>query len=221
MMALTRMRPSSMARHSLVGTARAPKVEADAGEDHRNQDQRNRPPEETRAKKAYRLLQGILGDLSENDPDDERRARPIVPLEQVTQASHYHDQDEVLPNAAIQITAEQCEDQNVRNEESRLHRAESADPWTDGNQHDHAKDVRDDERPDQRPDDVDMFGQHGRPGLDAKHQKRSEHDRHARRARYTKEQGRKQRSRFFGAAAGFGADHACDLTLAKPFGMLR
>src|SRR5258706_12603176 len=127
MMTLTRMRPSSMARHSLVGTARAPKIEADTGQDHRNQDERDRPPEKARAKQADRLLQGILGDLAEDDADDEGRARPIVALEQIAEASHHHDQDEVLPNAAIQITAEQREHQNIRDKETRLHRAELAD----------------------------------------------------------------------------------------------
>src|ERR1700730_18390370 len=113
MMALTTMRPSSMARHSLVRPARTPKIEPDAGKDHRNQDQRDRPPEKTRSKEADRLLQRILGDLPENDPDDEGRARPIMPLEQIAEASHHHNQDEVLPNDAIQITTEQREHQNI------------------------------------------------------------------------------------------------------------
>src|SRR6476646_3192069 len=144
MMALTRMRPSSMARHCLVGPARAPKIEADAGQDHRNQDQRDRPPEKTRAKEADRLLQGILGDLAENDPDDEWRARPIVAFEQITEASHHQNQDEVLPNAAVEITTEERKHQNIGDEETRLHRAEPADPWSGGGQHDYGKDVRDD-----------------------------------------------------------------------------
>src|SRR6266566_4435747 len=141
-------------------------------------------------------------------------------LEEIAKASHYHDQDEVLPNAAVEITAEQREDQNIGDEETRLHRSEFPDPGADGSQHDHAKDVRYHERPDQRPDDVDMLGQHGRARLDAEHQESPEHDRHARRARHAEEQGRKQRPGLLGAAAGLGADDAGDLALAEAFGML-
>src|SRR5258708_12855059 len=101
MITVTRMRRSSMAGHRLTGPARAPKIEADTGQDHCDQDQRDRPPEKARSKEADCLLQGILGDLAENDADDEGRTRPIVPLEQIAEASHHHDQDEVLPNAAI------------------------------------------------------------------------------------------------------------------------
>src|SRR4030088_1234438 len=118
MITLTRMRPSSMAGHDLVGPARAPKIEADAGEYHRDQDQRDRPPEKSRPKEPDRLLQGILGDLTENDTDDERRTRPIMAFEQIAEASHHHDQDEVLPNAAVQITAEQREHQNIGDEKT-------------------------------------------------------------------------------------------------------
>src|SRR5262249_16685517 len=153
-----------------------PKIEADAGEDQRDQDQRNGPPEETRAEDRDGLLKRVLGDLAEDDADDERRARPIVALEQIAQASHHHDQDQVLPVAAEQVAPEQREHQDVGNEEARLHGAELADPGAGGDQHDNANDVGDDEGPDQRPDDVDVLGQHGRPGLNAEHQEGAEHD---------------------------------------------
>src|SRR3954463_5721853 len=103
MMALTRIRPSSMAGDGLVRPARTPKVETDAGENHRDQNQGDRTPEEACSEEADRLLQGILGDLPEDDADDERRARPIVAFEQIAEASHHHDEDEVLPDAAIEI----------------------------------------------------------------------------------------------------------------------
>src|SRR5882672_11429763 len=73
---LMRMRPSSMAGHRGMGLARAVNIKTDAGEDERNQNKRNRAPEKAHPEQPDRLLQGILGDLPENDADDEGRARP-------------------------------------------------------------------------------------------------------------------------------------------------
>src|SRR5262249_44886901 len=148
MMALTRMRPSSMAWYRHLGLARAPDVKADACQDKRDQDHRHRPHEEGNAAEADRLLQRIFRDLSENDTDDERRAGPIVALKQITEAAEPSHEHKVLPIAAEEVAAEQREHEHIRNEKTRFDRAQFADPRPRRDQHDYADDIGDHERPD-------------------------------------------------------------------------
>src|SRR5947199_7722688 len=105
MMPLTTIRPSSMAGHHR-NFARPPHIEADAGENQRDQNQRDRTPEEAWAPDTDRLQQRIFRDLSENYANDKGRPRPIMALEKVTEAAHHQNQNQVLPIALKQVTAQ-------------------------------------------------------------------------------------------------------------------
>jgi hypothetical protein len=170
---------AQVVQHRRLRFACAIHIKTDAREYERNQNERHRTPEEAHPEQPDRLLQRILGDLSENDADDEGRAWPVMAFEEIADSAHHHDEDQVLPVAPEQVATEKRENEHIGNEEGRLHRAELADPWPCSHQHDHADHIGDDERPDQRPDNVDMLGQHGGSGLDTEHQERAQHDRHA------------------------------------------
>src|SRR4030095_11034275 len=94
MMPAVRMRPSTMDGDRL-SVPRAPEIEHQAADDHRDQYERDRAEEEFVAEDRERLEQRVLRDLAKDDADDERRARPIVPLQQIAQSAHEEDQDQV------------------------------------------------------------------------------------------------------------------------------
>src|SRR5215471_4423523 len=128
MMKLVRIRPSSMTGHLHPGPTRAPDIEADAGDDQRDEDKRHRTQEEARAINPDRFLKRIFCDLPQYHADDERRARPIMTLEEITQAAHDEHKQKVLPLALVEIAAEQSEHQDIGDEEARLGGAELSNP---------------------------------------------------------------------------------------------
>src|SRR5579872_5565150 len=93
MIPLTSIRPSSMAWHHRRLT-HAPHIEPYARDNQSDQHERNRPPEEARAPNPDRLQQGIFRDFPENHTNDERRARPVMPLEQISEAAECKNQDQ-------------------------------------------------------------------------------------------------------------------------------
>src|SRR6185503_21348289 len=110
MMPATRTRPSTMGRDRF-SVPRAPEIEDDARDDHRDQHERDRAQEELVAEDGERLEQRILGDLAEDDADHERRTRPVMALQQVAEPAHEEDENEVLPRVLADIATEDREDE--------------------------------------------------------------------------------------------------------------
>src|SRR5262245_49266123 len=105
MMPAVRTRPSTMDRNRL-SVPRAPEIEDDARDDHGDEHERDRAQEELVAEDGERFEKRILGDFAQDDADHERRARPVMALEQITQPTHEEDEDEVLPRVLADVAAE-------------------------------------------------------------------------------------------------------------------
>src|SRR5688572_4261042 len=104
-----RILPSMLMNDPCRGFARLPDVETDAGKDHGDQDDRDRAQEEARAPDRKRFEQRVLRNGSQDDADDEGRARPVMALEEVANAAKEDEQDKVFPRPGAEITAKQSQ----------------------------------------------------------------------------------------------------------------
>src|SRR5262245_27416512 len=95
-------------------------IEGDAAEYHREQHERNRAQEKLVTVNGDRFQERVFRDLAEDDADDERRARPFVPLQEITKPAQENDQDKIFPSVMAEVATDDGEEQHNRNHQARL-----------------------------------------------------------------------------------------------------
>src|SRR5262249_880284 len=130
MMPLASARPylDVIGQRDPLRAARAIDVEADAGDDQQDEDERERAQEEAGPPKAERLMQRRFGDRPEYDTDDEGRARPLVVAQDAGDPAQHDEDDEVPPGPLAEIAAQDAEQEDEGYQDAGARPGQLAEP---------------------------------------------------------------------------------------------
>jgi hypothetical protein len=190
-----------------------------SNDDHRHDDHTG-PGQPVEAVALHRDEQVLFQVAGQDEADQGRRTRPAELLHQPPQDAHQQQGDQIAPAVARLVGGEGNDQNHEGCQVAEGHDREFGDRLGQEQGQTGAEDVGQGQAPDGGVEQIDIFGHHGRAGLDAQDQEPSQKNRHGAGSRNAEQKGRDQAAALLGVVGALGCDDAPDVALAETLAIL-